>query len=428
MATRSSARIIAAKARSRTGNAKSTRSSDRIAKMNQSSGIKSESTRLQQATKGGLAKNPSSRPLRSKKPGSTRVPRAGGEDEQRIQDANEANPPAAVLNGPDQRMPAYYGGPQIAFPWNGSAVFTRRPSDEELSDYNDQGEDDVPDEGDAYPNRPTEEDNEGPFLQTLFRSVTTQRALRRKREELRTCHQDIRDAEFMEEQYQNAMTFRNPTTDAECNMHNSILGKVAEWETELSGQQDLETGISHQIKCLESRAEKQCTRNQYFPRLSQESQRLHFLSNNHDFWESFNKWQATSKSLGEIDRDLGQSKAVKDALDIEIDLGCMRNLDLAANDPSSFSVAREEVAYQDVSKAHGLYQKHEELEHKEQSARKVKTEQWMHLLRLAEDAFVQAGVLEVAKGRKEGEEPEPEPEPVQKPGSEVMKDGVRERL
>lgn len=442
MATRSSARITAAKARSRTGNAKSTRSSDRIAKINQSSG----SNRSQQAAKGGLAKESMSRQLRTKKMGATRVPRTEGENEQRLQDANEPNFPARVFDVPGHRMPAYYGGREIAFPLDRSLPHPRSPADEELPDYDDQGADDAPDEGDAHANPSVERYNEGPFLETLLRNVTTQRALRRKREALRTCHQDIRDAEFMVENYQIGTTFRNPTTGAEWDMHNAILRKVAEWQTELSAQQDLENGLKYQIECLESRAEKQCSRDEELSRLSQESQRLHFLSTNQDFWEPFHRWQATTRSLVESGPDLRQSEHVKGALDIEMDIGCMRNLGLTARDPSSFSVAREEAAYQDISRAPVIYQKHVLLQQKEQAARKMQTEQWMHLLGLAEDAFVQAGVLEMAAERQEGEgergsaeqqgheqekpepELEPEPAPVQKADSEVMKDGVRERL
>jgi hypothetical protein len=223
MATRFSARIAAAEARLRTGNAKATRSSDRIAKMNKLS----ERDELQQATAGGRVQKPGGRQSRIKKSSATRASRAERGNEQRFRDTNDPASPTAVLNGPGSHRPAYYGGPQIEF-WNGNLP----PDAEDLDDsgVHDQPENDAPDDVDPDPDPHTEANRIGPFLQILFNGVTTQRALRRKCNELRKCCQDVRDADFRITQYRQVAAFRNPATDEDWNMHNALLLRITEWE------------------------------------------------------------------------------------------------------------------------------------------------------------------------------------------------------
>jgi hypothetical protein len=89
-----------------------------------------------------------------------------------------------------------------------------------------------------------------------------------------------------------------------------------------------------------------------------------------------------------------------------------------------------------MSRVPVLVQKHEELQQREHTTRELQTEQWMHLLGLAENVFIKDEILELAKENGEEEEPEPsnpEPEDLeredpQKSHSEIRKDSSRERL
>jgi hypothetical protein len=410
MATRSSARIAAAEARLRTGNSKATRSSDRIAKMNKLSGR----DKLQQATAGGRVQKPGGRPSRTKKSSATPASRAERRKEQRFRDNNEPASPTDVLNGPSSHRPAYYVGPQIEF-WNGNLP----PDAEDLDDsgVHDQPENDATDDVDPDPNPHTEANRIGPFLQILFNGVTTQRALRRKRDELRKCCQDVRDANFMVTRYRQVANFKIPATDEDWNMHNALLLRVTEWEAKLSEQQGLEKQINSQIKYLESRAAKWTYYEQDIQQLTQERRRPQFGSDHNDFWESFDRYQATSRSLSDICHELEQSKEDSDAFDLVIDHKLRRDLDLEANDAGSYSVVGDEFAYQDMSRVPALVQKHEELQQREHTTKELQTEQWMHLLGLAENVFIKDEILELAKKNGEEEEPErsnPEPEDLER--------------
>jgi hypothetical protein len=410
MATRSSARIAAAEARLRTGNSKATLSSDRIAKMNKLSGR----DKLQQATAGGRVQKPGGRPSRTKKSSATPASRAERRKEQRFRDNNEPASPTDVLNGPSSHRPAYYVGPQIEF-WNGNLP----PDAEDLDDsgVHDQPENDATDDVDPDPNPHTEANRIGPFLQILFNGVTTQRALRRKRDELRKCCQDVRDANFMVTRYRQVANFKIPATDEDWNMHNALLLRVTEWEAKLSEQQGLEKQINSQIKYLESRAAKWTYYEQDIQQLTQERRRPQFGSDHNDFWESFDRYQATSRSLSDICHELEQSKEDSDAFDLVIDHKLRRDLDLEANDAGSYSVVGDEFAYQDMSRVPALVQKHEELQQREHTTKELQTEQWMHLLGLAENVFIKDEILELAKKNGEEEEPErsnPEPEDLER--------------
>jgi hypothetical protein len=177
-----------------------------------------------------------------------------------------------------------------------------------------------------------------------------------------------------------------------------------------------------------------------------ESQPLRFLSQNDDFWEYFARNEATCQSLMEIDVKLRQSDADKNDLDEAITRKFKRDLDIVMNDSGRFSAAKEEAAVQDISRIPDLYNKHRELQASKLAAEKLQAERWMHLLSLAEIAFVNAEMLTPAKetqkaegeeggGEDNGEEgrevPEqelPEPEAPLKSDSEVLKDGVRATL
>jgi len=276
--------------------------------------------------------------------------------------------------------------------------------------------------------------------------VTTQRALRRNREELRSCRQDIQDANFVVRGYSTAISQLVPNTEYDWIMHRAIQGKIVQYQTEASENQDLETRINLQIEFLEERSSKYARPPQKFPHLSRESQQLGFVAQNNEFWESFTQNEATCRSLLEINAKLRQSDEDRNALDETITRNCKRDLDLAMNDSGPLSAAKEDTAFEDMSRIAELLNKHKELQASKLAAEKLQAEQWTHLLSLAENAFVNAEVLTPAKKiqEAEGEEggggdngegvrevPEqevPNPDDPLKSDSEVLKDGVRVTL
>jgi hypothetical protein len=334
-------------------------------------------------------------------------------------------------------MPAYHGGPRIVH-WNGNLTRATQLADEDLdhSDVHDQHENDASDEVEPDTGSQIEVCDEGRFLQMVFNGVTTQRALRRKRNELRKCCQDVRDADFMVKQYQLVMDARNPATDEEWNMHNAIFELVTEWEAKLSEHQNLEQQINLEIEFLEYRAEEGIYHDGDFQQLTRDSNILQFWSGNNDFWGSFDKCQETSESLVSIGRELEQSNKDKDGFDAAMDRELRRDLDFTVDNDGSFSVLGEEIAYRDMSRIPDLIQKRKELQENERATRKLQTDLWMHMLRLSEDAFVKAEVLDLIEEEDGEEQPEPQvpepedaqPEATQTSESEAKKKDLRENL
>jgi hypothetical protein len=334
-------------------------------------------------------------------------------------------------------MPAYHGGPRIVH-WNGNLTRATQLADEDLdhSDVHDQHENDASDEVEPDTGSQIEVCDEGRFLQMVFNGVTTQRALRRKRNELRKCCQDVRDADFMVKQYQLVMDARNPATDEEWSMHNAIFELVTEWEAKLSEHQNLEQQINLEIEFLEYRAEEGIYHDGDFQQLTRDSNILQFWSGNNDFWGSFDKCQETSESLVSIGRELEQSNKDKDGFDAAMDRELRRDLDFTVDNDGSFSVLGEEIAYRDMSRIPDLIQKRKELHENERATRKLQTDLWMHMLRLSEDAFVKAEVLDLIEEEDGEEQPEPEvpepedaqPEATQTSESEAKKKDLRENL
>jgi hypothetical protein len=371
MAIRSSSRIAAAKARLRAGHAKAIRSSDRIAKMNELS----ERDRLQKATRGGRVQKSGSRPSRTKKSGATRASRAKGGNEQRFGDANEPASPESASNGPRRYGPRYHG-PTMKY-WNGNFPPATQSVDEEPGyfDTHNLPDDNASSESGPDPDPRFEMGNEGRFLQIVFNGVTTQRALRRKRDELRKCRQDVRDADSMVKQFQLETTSSIPATDEEWNMHNAALEKVTGWEATLIEQQNLEKRIDLQIEFLQCCAEKWTYHDQDFQRWPLQNHRLGFWSRNNSFWESFDRCQATSETLVNIDHELGQSNGDIGGFNRALDRELKRDLDFTIDDDGSFSSAGEEFAYQDMSRIPDLFQKQRELQQDKHAARKIHTAQ-----------------------------------------------------
>jgi hypothetical protein len=201
----------------------------------------------------------------------------------------------------------------------GYAVITgyndRSYSNDEYSEQGPVEPDGDPDGLDADPAPPYDDYAEEQLLKVLFACVTTQRALRRKREELCTCRQAIQDANSAVRLYQKGLNGLVPHTEHDWFMHRATQGKIVEWTTRASENQDLETRINLQIEFLEERNSKYARPPQRFQHLSRESQPLRFLSQNDDFWESFAENEATCRSLMEINVKLKQSDADKNDLD-----------------------------------------------------------------------------------------------------------------
>lgn len=201
----------------------------------------------------------------------------------------------------------------------GYAVITgyndRSYSSDEYSGEGPVETDGDPDGLDADPAPPYDDYAEEQLLKVLFACVTTQRALRRKREELCTCRQVIQDAHSAVRLYQKGLNGLVPHTEYDWFMHRATQGKIVGWTTRASENQDLETRINLQIEFLEERNSKYARPPQRFQHLSRESQPLRFLSQNDDFWESFAENEATCRSLMEINVKLKQSDADKNDLD-----------------------------------------------------------------------------------------------------------------
>lgn len=138
------------------------------------------------------------------------------------------------------------------------------------------------------------------FLPSLFDGVTTQRALRRKMEELRICQQNAQDAKLVVQSYQTALREIDLTTDGQWSMFRATEANIREWETKAS-EQIFQTRISLQVEFLEDRADKEARSSressQDNSHLSRERRVSEFLSRDDNFWEVFDKYQAACQSL-----------------------------------------------------------------------------------------------------------------------------------
>jgi hypothetical protein len=139
-------------------------------------------------------------------------------------------------NSPDQyeRLHWYEDGERVDVHFHRRDRGGRRPyvgpghyeeSDDEGSGESPAEPDGEPDGLDADPAPPYDDYAEEQLLKVLFASVTTQRALRRKREELRSCRQDIQDANFVVRGYQTGLNELVPNTEYDWIMHRAIQRK-----------------------------------------------------------------------------------------------------------------------------------------------------------------------------------------------------------
>jgi hypothetical protein len=257
-----------------------------------------------------------------------------------------------------------------------------------------------PDGLDADPAPPYENYAEGPFLQVLFASVTTQRALRRKLKELRKCQQDIQDANLVARSYETALRQIEPTTDGQWSIFRATEANILVWETKASEKRDLETRISLQVEFLEDRAHEEARSSQQcspdFLHLSREGQQLGFLSRDDGFWEIFDKHQAACQSLAKITADLRHFNEYKNSVNDAIKRGCKQDCNRASYDFTMFSILTEKMIFGDMSRISDALDKHNKLQDSKLAAEKLQTEHWMQLLTHAETAFVGVGVLEMA--------------------------------
>jgi hypothetical protein len=139
-------------------------------------------------------------------------------------------------NSPDQyeRLHWYEDGERVVVHFHRRYPGGRRPyvgpghyeeSDDEGSGESPAEPDGEPDVLDADPAPPYDDYAEEQLLKVLFASVTTQRALRRKREELRSCRQDIQDANLVVRGYQTGLNELVPNTEYDWIMHRAIQRK-----------------------------------------------------------------------------------------------------------------------------------------------------------------------------------------------------------
>jgi hypothetical protein len=303
------------------------------------------------------------------------------------------------------RRSAYYGGPRVVH-WNGNFAPATQPVDEEPGyfDTHDTPAGSAAEESDPDPGPQIEVRNRGLILQILFNGVTTQRALRRKRDELGKCRQGVRDADSMMRKFQLKTTSGIPATDEEWNMHNATLGEVTEWKATLGEQQNLEKNLDLQIEFLGRCAEKWTRRAEIFQRSTARSHRLLFWSKVDGFWQAFDRCQATSETLVDIGRDLEQSNEDIGEFNLVLDRKLRHDLDFQVDEDGSCSTTGDEFAYQDISRIPDLFQKHKELQQHDDATRSLYTAQWIHLLRLAEETFVKDEILELAEESDEEDE------------------------
>lgn len=167
-----------------------------------------------------------------------------------------------------------------------------------------------------------------------------------------------------------------------------------------------------------------------------ESDELWSWSQNEDFWESLDRCQATNQSLMDIELELRNLEHEKTLIENAINRNCRANFQFAEDHFLSLPPRREEYAFQEVSRASGVFKRHEELREKETAARKLQTEQWAHLLGVAEYAFIEGAILGRMEEEEDVEEEQlrqeqpgsqgPQPEEIRKSNSEISREGVRE--
>ncbi|GAB7329194.1 hypothetical protein MBLNU13_g01012t1 [Cladosporium sp. NU13] len=326
--------------------------------------------------------------------------------EQRPQSAGERTPPVEVLaseQGPEtasqrtdgsahspsqrdndeprypdspnryERLHWYEDGERVAILFDRTAFRDQLRSGylESLRPYIGRGESDHEDgeertdEPEEEPAPPYEYRQEAVFLQGLFDGVTTQRALRRKMEELRKCQQNAQDAKLVAQSYQTALREIEPTTDGEWSMFRATEANIREWETKASKKQDLETRISLHVEFLEDRADEEARSSresfQDDLHLSRERRQLGFLSWDDDLWEIFDKYQAACQLSTKIDSDLQQLNAYKNSVNEAIKRSCKRDFNRAADDFTMFSILTEKMIFGDLSRISDALEKHNKL-------------------------------------------------------------------
>jgi len=313
-----------------------------------------------------------------------------GREIENVGHGNVQSPPSIYGEGPVRRR--YPSPPNRNLNGHGYSGGIRQNDDED----SEQG----PGEPENEPAPPYEYRQEAVFLQGLLDGVATQRALRRKMEELRKCQQNAQDAKLVAQSYQTALREIEPTTDGEWSMFRATEANIREWETKVSKKQDFEARINLQVEFLEDRADDEARSSressQDNSQLSRERRQLEFLSRDDDFWETFDNYQAACQSLTNIDLDLRQSNAYKNSVNEAIKRSCEQEFNGAADDFTLFSILTEKMIFGDLSRISDALDKHNKLQDSKLAAEKLQAECWMQLLTHAEAAFFRAGVLEKA--------------------------------
>lgn len=231
------------------------------------------------------------------------------------------------------------------------------------------------------------------FPGALSSAVSTQRALRQKRIKLQESQRDVHEVRFVAHIYKKGTT-RNPTTEHEWRINQVIQEKLTDLEIKLAARQAVDSKICSQVQYLKQRADKATRRLQACPSPSPENPRLRCLADDSDFWETFEKCQATAKSLADVHFELEQSKSDKDAIDDALDRNSEQSLDFGGGGPGSLSTpSNMDEDEQHMAEIPGLIQKLEDLEQRKQAAEASNGEQWAQLVKLAEDALVKAQVI-----------------------------------
>jgi hypothetical protein len=294
------------------------------------------------------------------------------------------SPPSRYGEGPVRRR--YPSPPNRNLNGQGYSGGIRQNDDED----SEQG----PGEPENEPAPPYEYRQEAVFLQGLFDGVTTQRALRRKMEELRKCQQNAQDAKLVAQSYQTALLEIEPSTDGEWSMFRATEANIREWETKASKKQDFEARINLQVEFLEDRADDEARSfrdsSQDNSHLSRERRQLEFLSRDDAFWEIFDNYQAACQSLTKIDSDLQKSGAYKNSVNEAIKRSCEQDFNGAADDFTLFSILTERMIFGDLSRISDALDKRNKLQDSKLAAEKLQAECWMQLLTHAEAAFVRA--------------------------------------
>lgn len=445
MADRRSGRIAAAKARLRTGNPKATRSSNRIANMNKvrandrqkSPGVRKPESPGRNAT-GARTANRKKRPTQNPRRASDRRPPSRqpvADDTTRDADAaaSRSSGPAGDIprraTGGGHHIPeAAEAGDRKSPPTTTATHETPPPGEANIA--SDEPEPDLHDHNDGTQ---AEEDHGLQLFQILLSSVTAQRALRRMRAELKTCEEEIHDAQFMIRTNRNAMGFRNPETESEWNAHEAFVQRIAEWEPVLEEQRELQVRLGHQIEYMKDRVRMQVHGLQSLPVLDRDSQHVKIFSTSGGFWDSFEDLRAGHESCNDIDLALRRADEDQSALNDAVDLNCRRDLHLVAHDLGPIASERELDVYQEVARIPDLSRNREELRERSRELRISQMERALPLLELAEAAFIKVSILEAAEeeAEDEGEQSgsgEPEKELPQASDPEDTRHDVRENL